>query len=155
MALEFDPGILNSNFNTFLDHEEYSATSISSSDWTINPYSLAKKHQRELVPQSLSKIAMSSDDLMLVAFLVLFPSSVADDFHIFSHGKNDSDTCAGRWTCGSDLTYSDINCHCDELWVIMNDCCDDFVTEQSFERTTLGVNADQFSCERHRWSTPR
>ncbi|XP_052809252.1 probable G-protein coupled receptor Mth-like 11 [Mya arenaria] len=101
--------------------------------------------------------------LVLVVTIILFPTSFVvrsqtthphqwgysrdDDYDPFSVLEYDSDTCAEMRTCGRGLSYPDKSCNCDELCVLMNDCCDGFITEQTLESTSFEINADQFSCE--------
>ncbi|WAR07823.1 AGRG2-like protein, partial [Mya arenaria] len=113
----------------------------------------------------LSKITMCPHGFMLLVSLMPFPSLLSlraqtaplppwqddltwGDYDPFRALKYDSGTCAYRRTCGNGLTYPDKNCHCDKLCVIMNDCCDGFITQQPFESNFLVLNTDQFSCER-------
>ncbi|WAR17591.1 LOW QUALITY PROTEIN: hypothetical protein MAR_032185 [Mya arenaria] len=78
-----------------------------------------------------------------------------DDYDPFSVLIYETDMCAELRTCGNDLTYPDKICHCDEVCVLMNDCCDGFITEQTLESISFEVNesisfevnADQFSCQ--------
>ncbi|WAR07821.1 MTH2-like protein [Mya arenaria] len=108
---------------------------------------------------------MNIDGVMMVASLMLLPSSlmvhgqtapttpwhyypIFGDYDSFSFLKYGPGICTDSWTCGNGLTYPVKNCHCDKLCVYMNDCCDDFVTDQSFGGNYPIVNADQFSCER-------
>ncbi|XP_052807576.1 uncharacterized protein LOC128236635 [Mya arenaria] len=108
---------------------------------------------------------MCPHGLMLLVSLMPFPSLLSlraqtaplppwqddltwGDYDPFRALKYDSGTCAYRRTCGNGLTYPDKNCHCDKLCVIMNDCCDGFITQQPFESNFLVLNTDQFSCER-------